>query len=206
MPSRFQQALTKRPAIDRLGDVAIRYDSSMLIGEADRLKRGWAPVMGLCVAAAGGTSLIAAAVSGGSLSWLSFSVASVVAGLGGAAWLDQRERRQRRFVLNFESYALRLDFSTPIAGRARTLVLDFDRVKSLELREQGDGQLCLTVDFEPARESPQVLREVLVANVPAGAREELERLQRLLHDAFDLDRQNSPVDVPAEVGPDGHRE
>jgi hypothetical protein len=202
--SRFERALENNPAMGRLGDVTVRYEPSLLIGEADKLKPGWTSVAALCVGAGAATSLLVAALTESGISWLAASVAVMVAGFGGAALIRQRETRQRRFVLNFGTYALRLDFSTPIAGKPRTLVLHFDLVRALDVREQADGQLCLTVDFLVSEGSEQLLREVLVANVPARAREELERLQRLLHDAFDLDRQNSPVGEPGPVGLHGH--
>ncbi len=200
--SRFQKALEANPAPRRLGDVSVRYEPSLLIGEADRPKLGWSPVWALLVGVAGVTSLIAAALSTGSTAWMAASALTTAAGFALTAWLTQRGRRQRRFVLNFATYALRLDFSAPISGRPRTMVMHFDQVRGLDLREQGDGRLCLTVDFVPSPGSTEVLREVLVAHTPATAREELERLQRVLHDAFDLDRQDLPEETPAPLGQD----
>lgn len=203
MPSRFQRALDTHPAFDRLGDVSIRYEPSLLIGEADRLAATWLPVAALCVGVGGASSLVVAGLSNGNTTWLALSALTMLAGFFGAIWLRQREQRQRRFVLNFGTYALRLDFSTPIAGKPKSMVMHFDLVQGLELREQADGKLCLTIDFVAAQDSEQVLREVLVAHVPGPRREELERLQRLLHDAFDLDRQNSPGEGEAEVAAGG---
>ncbi len=196
MASRFQQALDALPPLKRLGDVSIRYEPSLLIGEADRPRAGWAPVVALCVGVGGAVGLLAAGLSGADAGALAVAVLATGLGFGGAAWLNQRERRQRRFVLNFGTYALRLDFSTPIAGRPKTLVLHFDLVRSVDVREQGDGALCLTVDFMPAAQSSELLREVLVAHVSPDARPQLERLARVLHDAFDLAR----LEQPAEEG------
>jgi hypothetical protein len=187
--SRFQRALEENPAVHRLGDVSIRYEPSLLIGEADRPKPGWEPVLGLLVGVAGACSLAAAALTSGAVGWMAGSLLATGLGFGAAAWLTQRAKRQRRFVLNFGTYALRLDFSTPITGRPKTMVMDFDLVRALDVREQGDGRLCLTVDFLPDADSRDVLREVLVAHVPQADREVLERLQRILHAAFDLDRE-----------------
>ncbi|MFT3836857.1 MAG: hypothetical protein QM723_07655 [Myxococcaceae bacterium] len=203
MPSRFQRALENNPAFERLGDVKIRYEPSLLIAEADRVKPGWVPVAALCVGVAGATSLIAAGLANGSSGWLAASALAMLGGFFGAIRLRQQEKRQRRFVLNFGTYALRLDFSTPIAGKPKTMVMHFDLVRGLDLLEQADGKLCLTIDFAGAKDSNQVLREVLVAHVPGPKREELERLQRLLHDAFDLGRQNSPSEADPEVAAGG---
>jgi hypothetical protein len=205
VPSRFQRALENNPAFGRLGDVEVRYEPSLLIGEADKPKPGWEPVAALCAGVGAATSLLAAALAGGGALWMGVSLVVMILGFGGATLLRQLEKRHRRFVVNFATYAFRLDFSTPIAGKPKTLVVDFDLVRALDLREQADGALCLTVDFVTQGESAQVLREVLVAHVPGPKREELERLQRLLHDAFDLDRQNSPGEPDSESPAGGSR-
>jgi hypothetical protein len=198
--SGFAQALEAHPAPRRLGDVALRYEPSMLIGEADRPPRTPAAATALVAALAVGLATVGAAlldVGDGSLLALGVTAAATFAL---TIWLEQRDRRQRRFVCNFETNSLRLDFSTPIAGRPRTLVVHFDGVRALGVLAQGDGRFALAVDFVPAPEAPGLLREVLVAHVPARALEELERLERVLHGAFGLGSP-APAAAPANAPP-----
>lgn len=182
----FAQALQAHPAPRRLGDVALRYAPSMLIGEADPPPRTLATASAFLVSCALTLSTVAAALTDAS------DRALVTLGLGAVAAfaltgvLEQRDRRHRGFVCNFETNSLRLDFSTPIAGRARTLVVHFDGVRSVQVQAQGEGRFLLTVDFVTDPDDAKVLREVLAAHVPARALEALERLQRVLQGAFGL--------------------
>jgi hypothetical protein len=190
--ARFAAALESNPAPTVLGDVALRYEPSMLIGETPKGPRTWRPTLAWLV----GISLLLVAVGAGlSSSSLLLLAIPVVAGgiiLAAAVWLERFEKRQRRFVANFITYALRLDFSSPIAGYPRTLVVDFDDVKAVELVEQADGALCLLVDFEHQR---RTLREVLAAYIPESQRPDAERLERVLRGAFGLGE--PPADSPA---------
>lgn len=186
MPGRFEEALAQNPAPARLGDVRLRYETSLLIGEADPTVRGPLFTAVLSVGSAFGMSALGALV---------LDAPDVVAGLlalatGGsffaAVQLDQRARRQRRFVLNFATTSLRLDFSTPIANQPRTIVTHFDGVRDCALVTQGDGQIAITADFVTSASSQQVLREVLVANIPLADEETAVRLHRMLSAAFGL--------------------
>jgi hypothetical protein len=196
----FAQALEAHPAPRRLGDVALRYEPSMLIGQADRPPRTPAAATALVAALTLGLATVGAALlDWGDGSLLAVGLAAVTT-FALTIWLEQRDRRQRRFVCNFETNSLRLDFSTPIAGRPRTLVVHFDGVRALGVLAQGDGRFALAVDFVPSAEAPGLLREVLVAHVPARALEDLERLERVLHGAFGLGAP-SPEPTPAGEGP-----
>lgn len=178
----FAQALADNPAPSRLGDVFLRYEPSMLVGETKVDKPTWRPTalvaLGLGLLVAGVVMLAFAS----ELVALPFVLGSAGA-LTGSVWLTRRERRKRGFVLNFATTSLRLDFMTPIAGRPRTIVVHFDHVKAVTLLEQGDGLECLTVDFE---HEGDVLREVLVAFIPDGERAAAARFGRLLEAAFGL--------------------
>ena len=118
---------------------------------------------------------------------------AIAASFGLAAALDQRARRQRRFVLNFQTTSLRLDFSTPFAHRPRTLVVHFDAVVDCALYTQGNGRLALTVDFVTAPGSQQLLREVLVANIALSEEDAAHRLHRVLTGAFGLGEKLPPA-------------
>jgi hypothetical protein len=179
----FSRALQANPAPSALGDVRLRYAPSMLIGETEAGRRSWRP---WALSLLGG-ALIALAV--GSL--VSSSRLEAVAALAmGGAWafwasvrLSRLERQRRAFVVNFATTTLRLDFSSPIAGQPRTLVVPFEAVKAVTLLDQADGAQCLTVDVE--RDGAR-LCEVLVAHVTPGQREAAGRLRRVLEGAFGL--------------------
>ena len=87
--------------------------------------------------------------------------------------------------------SLRLDFTSPIAGKPRTLVVPFDSVKAVAMLRQVDGASCLCVDFTLGSE---LLREVLVAHIPDAQLPQAERLERVLHGAFGLGA--VPADSP----------
>lgn len=195
MPGSFQDALATNPAPRRLGDVAVRYEPSLLIGEADVAPRGLSFAAVLVVGTA-----FALGTAGSLVTDASNTVVGLCALGTGVAFfvgvqLDQRARRQRRFVLNFGTTSLRLDFSTPITHHPRTMVVHFDGVKDCALITQGDGQLAITVDFVPTPDSPQVLREVLVANIPEADEAPAARLHRTLTAAFGLgEKPEAPVE------------
>src|SRR5687767_1048938 len=101
MTGRFEEALAQNPAPKRLGDIQLRYEPSLLIGEAGRPRRGF---LFSAVVLAGVTSCLGtlAALIAGSSAETAGGLA-LLTGLAfvGAIQLDQRARKQRRFVLNF---------------------------------------------------------------------------------------------------------
>lgn len=185
----FRQALAENPAPPRLGDIALRFEPSMLIGETQAARPTVRPSLLVTVGVA--LLVVSAALLGltSELVALPFLLASAAA-FGGSAVLLRRERRKRGFVVNFATSTLRLDFATPFAGRPRTLLVPFEDVKAVQALEQGDGQHCLTVDFASGSD---LLREVLVAFIPAAEDVAARRLLRLLEGAFGLG-------PPAEAG------
>ncbi len=186
MPGSFEEALAQNPAPKRLGDVTLRYDTSLLVGDADANARGLVFNTVIAAGIACGAATLGALIAGAT-TWVVGATALGTAGAFGlAAFLDQRARRQRRFVLNFGTTSLRLDFSTPFASRPRTLVVHFDGVRDCALYTQADGRLALTVDFVTSEHSEEVLREVLVANIPRADEDAAWRLHRVLTGAFGL--------------------
>ncbi len=191
MQNTFRQALVENPAPSRLGDVGLRYEPSMLVAETARAPQTWRPtalmVTGLALIV---VALVLLLTSSESFAFaaLSLSASSLI----GSVWLARRERRKRGFVANFVTLRLRLDFVTPIAGRASTLWVPFDEVKAVTLLEQGDGLHCLTVDFED--DHGALLREVLVAFIKADELTAAARLARVLEGAFGLG--SIPPDSP----------
>jgi hypothetical protein len=197
----FAQALAAHPAPPRLGDIALRYEPSMLIGETPRVPRSlWPTFAWLCgvsaLIIALGLLFVAAPIPA-----IAFCAVLGAAGLAAAVWLDRIDRRHRRFVANFATNSLRLDFVTPFAGRPRTLVVTFDAVKDVALMEQGSGLWCLTVDFVPPVGKVEVLREVLAAFISEGQREEAERLERVLKGAFGLGEVPADSSIHDEAPP-----
>ncbi|MGV3624436.1 MAG: hypothetical protein ACO1OB_26685 [Archangium sp.] len=186
--ARFSAALAARTTIDRLGDVALRYEPSMLIGETEKPKRSVLPQL----AWTGGFALLLFALAALLLPegvWLTTALLVLAAlSMAAAVRLDRHEKRQRRFVANFLTYSLRLDFTSPIAGKPRTIVVAFDDVKDLQLVDAG-GSKVLVVEFvhEGAR-----LQEALVAFITPTQQSDAERIHKVLHGAFGLG------DVPAD--------
>jgi hypothetical protein len=201
MPRGFAQALESNPAPARLGDVRLRYEPSLLIGETARALPSLRPVMGLVVGVGCLSFGLVALITDAAL-WLStLLIAGAAAGFFGSTWLQSLERRRRRFLLNFETLTLRLDFSTPIAGAPRTLNVHFDGVRALALLDQADGRQCLVVDFVPRPGREEVFREVLVAYIGPGESEAAERVERVLRGAFGLGE--IPADSPFFDGAEG---
>ena len=182
----FDEALAQNPAPKRLGDISLRYDTSILVGEADRTHRGLSITVAVLSGIAAGLGTVGALIVGAGTAVIAATALSSAGAFGLAAWLDQLSRRQRRFVLNFGTTSLRLDFSTPFANRPRTLVVHFDGVRDCAIYTQADGRLALTVDFVMSKHSEEVLREVLVANIPLAEEEAAHRLHRVLTGAFGL--------------------
>ncbi len=181
--SRFAQALAERPAPRRLGDVALRYEPSMLIGETLKpLRSSWPTV-----AVGAGLSSLVVALGLFLLNTPTWSQALAVSVTGACfllgRFLEARSKRRRAFVLNFVTYTLRLDFVTPVAGHARTLLVPFSAVRAVEEYGQADGRTCLTVDFEL---DGALYREVLIAHLLPPEAEALERTRRVLTGAFGL--------------------
>ncbi len=129
----------------------------MLVGETQRPPRSVWPT---AIWGAGLVSVLVAVVTlvlGADL-WLPTVLGGFAAlAFALAVWLSRVDARRRAFVVNFATASLRLDFVTPIAGHARTLVVPFDAVKGLAFFEQADGAECLTVDFVPSEGSVDVL-------------------------------------------------
>lgn len=199
----FESALAANPAPRRLGDITLTYESSMLIGETRRrrtIRPTVAGALGLSALAGALGAFVASASPAPAMALTAVGALSLVA----ATWLKVVERRTRRFVVNFGTTSLRLDFVTPFAGRPRTLVVHFDAVRSVDLLEQQDGAHCLTVDFVLSVGLHEVLREVLVAFIVPGEIEEADRLRRVLTGAFGLGAapHDSPaLEPPGEDGP-----
>jgi hypothetical protein len=194
MRQRFADVLDSRPAPHQVGDVALRYEPSMLIGETPRPTRTWRPTAAWLCAVGCGLSLLAGALTSMPVLGMFALVLTLALSLLGAVWLEKREARRRRFVFNFLTNTLRLDFVTPIAQRAATLLVAFDEVKAIDVETQHDGLSCVVVTFSWKGER---LAEALAANVTLEEAVRCERFVRLARGACGLGRPEvtaGPVD------------
>ncbi len=191
--ARFADALAQNPVPSRLGDVRLRYEPSMLIGETAKPRRSLRPSL----AWVAGIALLLFAVA--ALAQGNDGPALVLISLGGAAIaaavrLERHEKRQRRFVVNFATLTLRLDFTTPVAGLPRTLLVPFDQVKAVELLEPG----VLVVEF---LHGERRLQEALVAFLTEDEAESAQRLHRVLRGAFGLGEAPKPFAFESSFEP-----
>lgn len=181
----FEQALKANPLPLRLGDVKLQYQTSLWVGRADKPVRGLLANVALVVGAAFSVGTLWAIFTRADHLTLGLFLLPCVLGFGGAAWLEQRDRRQRGFLVDFHDHLLRLDFSTPLTGMPRTLRLSFDEVKELSLEDQGGALKVLTVDFEA---HGGLFREVLAAGITVKQLEDAERVRRMLRAAVGLEK------------------
>ena len=188
----FEHALEQNPAPRRLGDVTLRFEPSMLIGETrSALRSAWPTVCS-------GAGIVCVVLAIAALAFLpEVEIAMTLAVFAAVAFsagvlLERLDRRRRAFVANFATTSLRLDFVTPIVGHPKTVIVHFDGVRALGFYEQGDGRQVLTVDFVPTSTSSEVLREVLIASISEAEHDDARRLYRVLCGAFGLG------DVPAD--------
>ena len=193
--SSFELALQNNPAPPTRGDVRLRYEPSLLIGETERPRRTWRPTLAWLVGISCSLSALGALVLQPSDFVTGALLGASIIGLGGATWLERRDRRRRAFIINFVTDTLRLDFVTPLAGKPRTMLVHFDGVRAVTLFPQADQRACLTVDFVPAPDSRELLREVLAANIPEAQADDAARLHRVLEGAFGLG--GTPADLTA---------
>jgi hypothetical protein len=185
----FEKALERNVLPRRLGDVCLGYETTMLVGRADKPARGLYAVLCLVAGVTFGLATLAAFLSREDDMTLALLVAPSVVAFASAAWLEQRDRRQRVFVVDFDQLILRLDFSTPLVGMPRTLRVPFESVRDVELSEMGRTRFVLTVDFEKAA---GLYREVLIANLIAAEHADAERVRRLVRAAVGLEKPAEP--------------
>ncbi len=196
MAAKFDQALKANPLPVRLGDVKLTYEPSMWVGRADRPERGVLSKAALIAGTAFGLATLVCIARRADHETLASCLLPSIAGFGAAAWLEQRERRQRAFAVDFHDHFVRLDFSTPLTGMPRTLRIAFERVHDVELHEQGSDLQVLTIDFE-ARDA--LFREVLVASIPTAQLSDAQRVRRMLRAAVGLEKPAG--EAPAEPPP-----
>ncbi len=180
---RFQDALAKNPAPKTLGDVRLRYDGDLLIGETRRPTASLRPT---ALATAGFASGFVSAVllllpgsQGGS------TTLSVVFGVAAAALIllsaygEQHGKAQRRFALNFFTETFRVDRPSRLRGAPETVLVKFDDVLSVGVTGSTNGGAALWVEFKRGR-------ELIVDAIPEEQGDDLVRLHRVLEGAFGI--------------------
>lgn len=195
MARSFASALEANTLPLRLGDVRLQYEKSLWVGRADKPPRGRLANVALMVGSVFAAATLGAIVTNEDHATLGLFLLPSVLGFGAAAWLEQRERRQRAFAVDFHGHVLRLDFSTPLTGMPRTLHIAFDQVRELQLEDQGGAMKVMTVDFEAGE---GLYREVLVADVTPKQLADAERVKKMLRAAVGLEK---PKDEEPEQGP-----
>jgi len=136
--------------------------------------------------------LLAAACGVGSLSLLvvapSHYTTPAILGLGAAALIGYALRLEailgrRRFVLHFYTETLRLDRLAWAPSATRTEAIPFDDVTAVEVIQRPEGHYAIRVVW---KSGPEERRAVLVDHVRPSEAETLQRVWRMLHNAFGL--------------------
>ncbi len=180
----------------RVGDVRLRYEPSLLIGEA-RARRGLLPTFALGAGAACGFGAVLALVlpgqagPGEALAIFLGGSCALLLSLG--LTLDARARAVRRFVLNFATESLRLERPSRARGRPQTWVVHFDCVREVEVVSRPDGSYALRVEYAPEPGSQETRVEVLVNGARPDEIDTLRRVWRLLRNSFGLRAPQAPA-------------
>jgi hypothetical protein len=185
----FDRALrTHPPPTGRVGDIWLRYDPPVLVGETLAPPRRARLLPDLLMLAALGAGVLAVAVlleDGGGGTRGAAALALISAGLFALGnRLERRAAARRRFILHFGTETLRLDGPAGLRGRA-TRTVSFDAVKDLYVLVGADGRCALVAELEVTPGAP-TLSTVLVDGVAPEAREELRRVWVTLRAAFGL--------------------
>lgn len=179
----------------RLGDVRLRYDAELLIGECVPALDAAALIPDLLLLGGVASGVAAAALlilpdfRGGSVWGTMGAAAASAAGTIAGLRMRGRRRWRRGFVVNFDQHLVRVDEPRGLRTWSETTSLPFGEVESVQVVDRGRGQSALQLsargrDFllvdavaEDQRDQLQTLRRMLEAAVasppvlspPAGA-------------------------------------
>lgn len=193
---KFSEALEQTPIPRRVGDVRLRYEPSLLIGEARR-RTALLPSLAVGVGVACAIGCVLALLlppSAGPTLPLALVLAlsaGLLTGLG--MLLEARARAVRRFVLNFATESLRLERPSRAHGRPQTWVVHFDGVREVSVTARQDGTYALHVEYVPTPDAQETRVEVLVDRVPPAEVDTLRRVWRLLRNSFGLRTPQAPT-------------
>ncbi len=185
----FEEALRENLPVTAVGDLRLRYDGPMLVGElapgaaGARLPASLADGLGVAALSAALISVVLLLAT----PWVGLAAAFALcfaALLYGSAAVRGRQRARRRFVLNFADETLRLERPARGLGAPLTRVVSFDEVLGLVLERRPQGALGLEVEVQ--REGAEPESFPLVQQAGAGDEDALRSLARMLHHAFGL--------------------
>jgi hypothetical protein len=185
----FADALVENRIPPRVGDVRLRYDEGRMLGESLPPTVGQRLLPELCV-------LLAAACALGSMALLALTPhqygVPVALGLAATAFMVAALRLEarlgrRRFVLHFATETLRLERLTWAPSATRMETIPFDDVTAVEVLQRPSGRYFIRVTWKAGpKEQREERSAVLVDHVRPGESETLERVWRMLHNAFGL--------------------
>ncbi len=183
----FAAALSQVQFPAAVGDVTLRYETSLFIGETRPRRSTWWPSLALSGGIFFGAALTIATLLRQSsllqLGWL----AATAGCFGAHTWLRRRQRERRRFVLNFALGTLRLDFASAVILSPQTVVVAFDSIVALERLQVSAENQALVIELNGGSTRGQHFKEVLVASVQPQEYQQLDTLEAFLHNAFGLD-------------------
>ncbi|HYV49855.1 MAG TPA: hypothetical protein VFA20_33600 [Myxococcaceae bacterium] len=166
----------------RLGDVRLRFDAELLIGECvppldvAALLPDALLLSGLAAGVVAAATVIAPGLRSmsvwGTMGATAACAAAILAGLK----LRGRRRWRRGFVVNFDQHLVRVDQPRGLRTLSETTSLPFREVESLQVVDRGPGRCALEL-------SARGRRFVLVDGVADDKREQLHTLRRLLQAA-----------------------
>ncbi|MBX5481756.1 MAG: hypothetical protein IRZ16_07930 [Myxococcaceae bacterium] len=188
----FERALRDNPAPGSVGDVELRYDAPVLVGEGRGVAGPirWLPGVLLLAALALGLgallTLIADPAGPIHVPLAQGLGAGLAVALGGR--LERHTRHRRRFVLHFADETVRVDLQGGLWRRPISRTWPFDAVKGLYVVEKRGGVFSLWMEAAKAPGSARTVPVLLVDGVPADDVEALRRLWTTLRAAFGLTR------------------
>jgi hypothetical protein len=180
--STFRDALESQVPPERVGELRLRFEDSLLWLEPARVRHPGPELLGV-VAVVGGVMTVAALVTGGSL-WLAlFGACVAAAGTAGAVILRGRVRAPTRFVLDFAGESLRLD-GPGRTGRRAVASVPFDAVTDLRVVESAPRRFGLALDYKEADGTPKTV--LVMQHARPEEIETLRRVWRILRNAFGI--------------------
>ena len=183
----FERALQENPPpAGQVGDIHLRYEPPVLIGETARPPERalrWGQWL-LGGGALFGLVCLAVLMTDGPVP-VAMALAAVSCALCAAGLrLDGRAKARRRFLLHFGNETLRVD-SPSASARVLTRTVPFDDVTDLYVLVDPDGTASLLVEARFKAEAPPSA-SLLVDGVPRAQHESLQRLWATLRSAFGL--------------------
>lgn len=178
----FEDALQRQLPPARVGEVRLRFDENVLVGERARRTGLWPEVAGVLAVGAGVAAVAVLGVNGPLLA-VGAMVLLSAALTGFSIAARGRLRGPQRFILNFATESLRLE-RPDRAGRQRAELVPFDAVKGLRVVPTGPRRFGLLLEYEDAKGIAR--GTYLLRQSPASEVEELRRAWRILLHAFGL--------------------